>query len=284
VPAGTTNVILWLDALDDSIDEIDETVEITLTNAQNAAVGAPAVHTYTLQDDEFAVAQFQAADTWINEDEGQTSVWVTLSLEVSRTASVDFVAVDATASNGLDYTLAEGTLTFEPGTTALPIDLTALDDALDEEDYETFDVVLLNAMTVALGSPTNHAVVIVDEDLPPAVEFAQLYSSGDESADANLEVVLQAPSEKTVTVDYGWWGGDAIGGGVDFTLEGGTLTFDPGQTSRWANVAVTDDALDENDEVVIVFLGSPWNASLGANTQHTYTILDNDARRASRWG
>ena len=38
-----------------------------------------------------------------------------------------------------------------------------------------------------------------------------------------------------------------------------------------------DDALDEDDETVAVTLSSPTNATLGANTTHTYTIQDNDA-------
>jgi hypothetical protein len=39
---------------------------------------------------------------------------------------------------------------------------------------------------------------------------------------------------------------------------------------------VNDDALDENDETVIVDMGTPTNATTGATTVHTATITDND--------
>ncbi|SHG16763.1 gliding motility-associated C-terminal domain-containing protein, partial [Arenibacter palladensis] len=39
---------------------------------------------------------------------------------------------------------------------------------------------------------------------------------------------------------------------------------------------IVDDLLDEPNETVVVTLSNPTNATLGANTVHTYTILDND--------
>src|SRR5213075_442168 len=80
----------------------------------------------------------------------------------------------------------------------------------------------------------------------------------------------------TVTVGYSVIGGTATGGGVDYTLAGGTLTFAPGVTTQNINLAVVSDALDELDETVPFTLSSPTNAALGAIPTHTYTILDDD--------
>jgi hypothetical protein len=41
-------------------------------------------------------------------------------------------------------------------------------------------------------------------------------------------------------------------------------------------LAIVEDALDETNETVIVTLSSPSNATLGANTAHTHTIIDDD--------
>ena len=72
--------------------------------------------------------------------------------------------------------------------------------------------------------------------------------------------------------------GTATGGGVDYTLANGTLTIAAGSTTGTITIAgIVDDLIDELDETVIVTLSGPTNASLGATTVHTYTILDNDA-------
>ena len=71
-------------------------------------------------------------------------------------------------------------------------------------------------------------------------------------------------------------GGTATGGGVDYTLAAGTLTFDPGVTSDDVVISIVDDGDGESDETIEVTLSSPTGATLGINTIHTYTINDND--------
>jgi hypothetical protein len=120
-----------------------------------------------------------------------------------------------------------------------------------------------------------------DEYNPPAqtsVQFASTSSSGAENVTpANLTVNLAFPSNVVVTVDYAATGGTATGGGVDYTLNAGTLTFNVGETSKVIPIAIVDDTTPESSETIIVTLSNPTNATLGANTQHTYTITDNDS-------
>jgi L-serine deaminase len=112
----------------------------------------------------------------------------------------------------------------------------------------------------------------------PQVAFDLSSSSGNESVTpALLAVSLSASSGDTVTVDYAVTGGTATGGGVDYTLAAGTLTFSPTVTTQNIPVTIVDDLLEESAETVQVTLSNPVNATLGANTVHTYTIIDNDA-------
>ncbi|MBN1669827.1 MAG: lamin tail domain-containing protein [Kiritimatiellae bacterium] len=109
------------------------------------------------------------------------------------------------------------------------------------------------------------------------VQFALAASAGPENVSpAELSVVLSEPSPQTVRVSYAVTGGSAAGGGTDYTLAAGTLTFAPGLTAGELALAVTDDAVEEPDETVVVTLSGPVNASLGARATHTYTIRDND--------
>ncbi|MCI0528968.1 MAG: hypothetical protein L0Y56_16140, partial [Nitrospira sp.] len=67
---------------------------------------------------------------------------VALSSSSSQTVTVNYAVTAGTATgSGVDYTLADGTLTFNPGVTTQNIPITIVDDALDEVD-ETIQVTL----------------------------------------------------------------------------------------------------------------------------------------------
>ena len=109
------------------------------------------------------------------------------------------------------------------------------------------------------------------------MEFVATSSSGTEATTpAALGVRLSAISGRSVTVDYAATGGTATGGGVDYTLASGTLTFNPGVTSQVVNVSIVDDIFHEDDETVVVTLSAPVNTLLGTQNAYTYTITDAD--------
>jgi len=114
---------------------------------------------------------------------------------------------------------------------------------------------------------------ICDGDFPPTVEFALTESSGLENVSpVNLEVTLSKQFDGTVTVDYSPVGGRALGGGIDYSLPAGPLSFQSGQTSRTIQITIIDDGLAEEDETIRIELSNPVNAFLGAKTRYTYTI------------
>ncbi|GAG30049.1 unnamed protein product, partial [marine sediment metagenome] len=145
------------------------------------------------------------------------------------------------------------------------------------EADETIEVTLSNPSNATLGANTVHAYTINDNDAYPTVAFDLTTSAGDESVTpASLSVSLSGAYVETVTVDYAVTGGDATGGGMDYTLAAGTLTFDPNDVAKTIDIVVVDDGEAESDETIEVTLSNPSNATLGANTVHTYTIQDND--------
>ena len=111
----------------------------------------------------------------------------------------------------------------------------------------------------------------------PTVQFSTSSSSGSESVTTvTLAVTLSAVSTSTVYVVYAASGGTATGGGVDYTLNGGVLTFAPGTTQQSISLGINNDTLDEPNETVLVTLGNPVNATLGNRKTHTRTITDDD--------
>ena len=110
------------------------------------------------------------------------------------------------------------------------------------------------------------------------VEFESTASGAVESTGAaEIAVVLNRAEEgQTYTVDYAVTGGTADGSGVDYTLDAGTLTFNPGESTKNISVDIVDDGADEPDETIELTLSNPTGPDLvlGDITAHTYTIID----------
>lgn len=117
---------------------------------------------------------------------------------------------------------------------------------------------------------------------PTTVEFALASSSFDEGAGTvALDVSVTNPSSSAFTqVDVVLTGGTATNG-VDIVPAyiNTTVSFAPNATNMTLFVDLFDDAIFEGNETIVFQLQNVSggnNASLGAQQQHTMTILEND--------
>ena len=193
-----------------------------------------------------------------------------------QTVSVDYATSDGTASAGSDYLAASGTLTFDAGVITQTFSVTITEDVLDEED-ETLGLSLSVPTNATLGTPAAATLTILDNDAPPSVQFnPTLYLANEDSGSATMWATLSAKSGRTVVVTYTTSDGTASAGS-DYGAASDTLTFNPGQTSRYFTVAITDDTMDEPSETVNLALSNPINATLNPPADHaTLRIDDND--------
>lgn len=84
---------------------------------------------------------------------------------------------------------------------------------------------------------------------------------------AQVAVVRSGPENRSATVDYATSDNSA----------GGTLTFDPGQTTKVISVPVADDARDGTDRAVTLTLSNAGaNAIVGGQGSATLTVVDDD--------
>ena len=107
------------------------------------------------------------------------------------------------------------------------------------------------------------AVTVNDDDEPALSIGSPSVAEGSGSSSLEFIVTLSIASSEQVTVDYA----DATTGtatsGTDYTaITSGTLTLAAGVTRDTIAVPVTDDALDEDDETVIVTLSNASNATI----------------------
>ena len=261
--------------LEDSLQESDETVLLTLSNPLNAVIGLPNPAPLTIVDNDAPpTVQFSSAAYSKSENGGGVAtITVNISAISGQQVTVNYSTADGTATAGADYTAASGMLTFAPGQLTQTFEVTILEDELDEAD-ETVSLTLHDPVNATLGSPSQATLNILDNDAPPSVQFSSAnFSANEDAGTATISVALSAASGQVVTVDYATSDGTATAGS-DYLAASGTLTFAPGVVSQTFTVPLLADTFDELDETVVLTLSEPSNAGLGFPNPATLTIVD----------
>lgn len=113
---------------------------------------------------------------------------------------------------------------------------------------------------------------------PIEFQFASGSGSGGGSTtattNASFTVTLSAASSQTVSVQYATVNGTALAGS-DYQTATGTLTFAPGETQKTINIGILGDSLAETNEIFLVRLSNPTNATITAS-DGSGTIVDDD--------
>ena len=84
------------------IVETNETVEITLSNPNNAVLGSNTTFTYTINDNDTTTVTIE--DISVNEGDGTATLTATLSNAIAESFTVNVTTADGTAMAGSDYT------------------------------------------------------------------------------------------------------------------------------------------------------------------------------------
>src|SRR5213079_2031893 len=151
IPAGSTTGTITLTAVQDSIDELDETIIVDISTVTNGTESGTQQVTAIITDDDLPpTVAFTAASLSGLENVTPAILPVSLSTVSAKTATVNYTVSGGTATGGgVDYTLASGTLVFAPGVTTQNISIAVVNDTLDEND---------ETVLVTLSSPTNSTV------------------------------------------------------------------------------------------------------------------------------
>ncbi len=274
---GVTSQSFAVPISPDALVDNDETVLLTLSNPSSATItGSNPVTLTILDDDPAPTVAFSSGTYSVSESAGTATITVTLSAASGLTVTVNYATSDGTATAGSDYTAASGTLTLAPGVTSQTFAVPITSDTLDEND-ETVFLTLSGATNATIGGANPATLTLLDDDPAPTVSFSSGSYSVDEGAgSATINVVLDAASGRTVTINYATSDGTAVAGS-DYTAASGTLTFLPGITSQSFPVSIIDDAAIEPDETVMLTLSGASNATIGGTNPATLIITDNDA-------
>ncbi|MFC1587979.1 Calx-beta domain-containing protein [Planctomycetota bacterium] len=238
---GQTSKTVSVDVDGDTIDEIDETYTVDLTNATNTTIDDDE-GLGTITDDDTATLSID--DVGVTEGDSGAVVagfTVTLTTTSSRTVTVDYTTLDGAATGGVDYTTINGTLTFNPGTTTQPLNVSVAGD-VNIENNENYFILLSNPVnstitdTLGLGS-------IADDDTP-GVTITESGGSTDVIEGGGTDtytVVLDAPPVRDVVIEIGPDAHTAV------TPAELTFTDDNWDDAQTVTVSAVDDALVEGD-------------------------------------
>lgn len=276
IAAGQTSTTINVTVNSDTIFEANETFFVNLTSPTNATISDnQGTGTINNDDAEPSISINNVSVTEGNSGTTTAAFTVSLSHASSQTITVNFATAAGTATAGVDYVSTSGTVTFNPGQTTRPINVTVNGDTTLEPN-ETFTV-NLSAPVSSTIADNQGAGTINDDDSQPTISISDLSINEGNSGTTNaaFTVSLSNASSQTITVNFATANNTAIAGD-DYTSSSGTLTFTPGQTSRSITVGINGDIFNEDNVSFNVNLTSPTNATISDN-QATGTIVDDDA-------
>lgn len=163
--AGETTQSATVAIVDDNLNELNETVSLILDspNPANVVIANSPATLVILDNDPEPTVNFKSDKYTVDESAGKVTLEVELSAVSGRQVTVVYETGGGTATPGVDYEPAMGTLIFEIGQTVQSFEVMLIDDAIPDTP-ETFNVGLSDPDGATLGSPTAAEVTITDDD------------------------------------------------------------------------------------------------------------------------
>jgi hypothetical protein len=224
--------------------------------------------------------QFSPSQYSFTENDGNQLLSLTRTDGNSGSVSVSVTIRGGTASQGEDFTIGLGNVSWangEDGTKTIPV--TIINNITPNEGDESFTVdVSLVTGEATLGQSSAEVTIVDVTGTGGVIQFSGVKFSATEDSGNNGAVVTVSrldDSSGTVTVNYSTSDGTASVD-EDYRESSGTLTWADGSTQA-KNIFIdilSDANPNEGDETVQIILSDPNGASLGSISTATLTIYD----------
>ena len=264
---GETSKTVAVPILDDTIEENDETLTVTLSNASAAEI-KDTTATGTIEDDEADPATPVALTaSFSGVPASHTGEEFTFGLTFSENVELSYLTLRDTALSASGGTVRKArrrqqgsnqgwTITVAPaGNGSVSISLSSTSDCDSS-----------GAICTADGRGLSHSLSASVAG-PVGISVADARVEEGDGAVLAFAVTLSRAASGTVTLDYATADGTATAG-LDYTAASGTLTFEAGNRSQTVSVTVLDDSHDDGGETMTLRLS---NASGGVLTDSSAT-------------
>lgn len=283
-PAGTIKQTITVNVYGDVNDEANETLTVDLSNANQATI-ADGQAVGTIINDDSTLPSLNIEDAMVTEGDAGTvtlGFTVTLSAPSAQTVKVNYQTLDDMAVSPADFTTVSSSLSFPPGITSLPIDVTVKGDIVHELN-ETLYVSLSTPTFATIGDGVGLGT-INDDDAEPTLSIndVQIVEGNSGKKNASFTISLSATSGLPVTVSYATKDGTAVEAGVlssgqdDYDAASNVVVIAPGNlTSTPILVPINGDTVTEGNESFTVELSAPQNATINDGSG-TCTITNDE--------
>ena len=276
--AGETSVTATVTAVQDTIDEPDETVIVSAANGSTAIGSA----TVTITDDDAApTLTFSVSAASIAEAAGTSTLTVgTGTGSTFETVQTITLSLSGTAAETDDFTIASTSLTLAAGAgtaaSSVTTVVTAVQDRIDEAD----ETVLIDASRNSNAVGTRQTVTITDDDAPPVLSLEVSASTIAEAAGTSTVTVGTGTgstfeTDQTITLTLGGTATETS----DYTIGSKSLTLPAGAGTAASEIttlitAADDDFFEGVTHEQLTLAGTQGGASFGAT--RSVTITENE--------
>lgn len=274
IPVGSSNAIVDIVPIDDTMAEPTEDVKLTLTSGANYTVGTPSNATVTIADNEpiVSIVANDAAASEQGPDSGQFTVSRT---GPTTSALIVGISISGTAINGTDYTTISTSVTIGAGSSSATINVNPYVDSLSEGS-ETVIATVSSSGNYHVGTPSSDTVTIADL---PTVTLSVSDSSASETGPNNGQFLVtrtgSTATALTVTFTIATGMGMATNG-ADYSSISTSIVIPAGSASAPININVIDDAVMEMMETVSLTLSASSSYNRGTPYSNSLMIQDND--------
>ena len=288
----TGSFVLTLATADDTADEPDGSVTVTVTDGAGYTVGSSASGSVSIADDDLpppavsitaaaaSVTEGGAASFTVSADRAPDAD-LTVTLSVTEAAGSDHVAADDEGT---------ATVTIAKGTTEAVFPVATVDDAVDEPDGSV-TVSVADGDGYTVSSSRGAATVSVSDDDAAAtgpvlsVDDATERESGQRYGNSLMEftVRLSAAAAQTVRVRASTRVSSPVSARPKedyWPLRSELVRFYPGQTEKTVWVSIYNDSHDEDPETFEVVLSDADGATIGDGVA-VGTIVNDDPMPAA---
>jgi len=276
-PPGTTTQNIRIRVKNDGVVEGNETAVLELKNVIGAKLNTSKnklTLTITDANNPTPRVSFLVASSTKSEAAGKEPLLMAvLDRALTTSVSVSYT-VGGTATQGSDYTLPPGTLTFAAGETMKPLPLTILPDGQTELS-ETIIVTLTNPVGAEIGAIPTHTITLTEANVPIVSVDATTPETIEGGTPAAFTITRSTGLGLNLTVNYTLSG--SATNTSDYATLSGSVVLPSGQASVVVPVSPVDDSAQEQDETVTLTISTDVNYAIGSPGAATVTIFDNDS-------
>lgn len=211
-------------------------------------------------------------------DIGDTSVLtyiVSLSAATNVNVSVDYALTENSATSGIDYTDASGTLIIPAGSSSAAIPISIIPDNNIEND-ETFSITISNPSSGIILQANAVGTILNDDFLYVSISNASINEGNSgQTPTLSFNVSLNNSYTSDVTIEYRTFDVTATSAS-DYTATMGTLNIAAGETSGVIPVTVTGDDVYESNETLTLRLSNPSSPAILVQDSAIGTLLNDD--------